>query len=749
MAGRYEMVNNKSTAYEDHFEHLEEVSKYFSILALVRYLENDREPGEIVDDKEEQKKHHAILSSSRRKCSRLLKRIEHRTRLTIEAGEVELPLESIQKRFELSDFEKNVLAVVICSRISTSFAEELVQLCNSRSVDIKTVLILLCTSLRESVSARKYFMPKGKLLSFGLIKIEHQRTRQTANEFLDLTIEPSSRIYSRIIGEDEENGELAPFLKLLELNVKLDDVVLPASIKKTAFQLVSKRSSYSEKWEEWGLNEIKPCGESTVLLFSGPEGSGRKLLARALAEETGAVCLHVNVNRMLGERYSSFDIVSSQIFNEARLRQAIVLLDEADALFDDRNSTEMFHFVNEIEDFNGVTIFIADSKYQLNEKFQNSLTREFEFPVPDTESREILWRQLIPANTPVSSDLDLGRIAKDFELTGGSIEKAIIEASLHVFDNPANESELTQDNLSSSATCQLGKIKENGRSDRRRIRFTSSRDADNSDTSELLDSCIPSVCMNDVVLPGKVMQQVQDIIAAANKKDTVFDEWGFGSRIKAGQSISAIFQGESGTGKTLTAEVIAGELNMKLSTVQTSSLISKWLGESEKNIASVFRKIDDKSVLFFDEADSIFTSRIDDGESHAEFVNRRISCLLKEIELFSGVILLATNFPGLIDTAFERRIRFKIQFPRPDATARETIWRRNVPDKAPLSDDVDFAELAEEYEFTGGQIRNVLLRAAFSAANREIPINQELLASASDEERPFTKNNSFGFIIRE
>ena len=263
--------------------------------------------------------------------------------------------------------------------------------------------------------------------------------------------------------------------------------------------------------------------------------------------------------------------------------------------------------------------------------------------------------------------------------------------------------------------------------------------------TDLFDISRSSVFMKDVILPVRVERQILEIIKAAEQQTRVFDEWGFGSGTGSGRSISVLFQGESGTGKTLTAEAVASELNRKLCTVRGSSIISRWLGDSEKQIVQVFRGADENAVIFFDEADSIFTSRIEMDDSHSDTINRRVSCLLREIEMFSGVVILATNYPGLIDTAFERRIRFKVNFTRPGSKAREAIWRVNIPDGAPVADDVDFAELGKEYEFTGGQIRSVILRAAFSAASRGVSLNRELLCLAADDEQPFSRKRSMGF----
>ena len=738
------MANKKNSAYKDNYEYLWELQRYYRALTDVRILEKDLQTGEFPEG--DVKLHRTNLTSTRRECTGSRNRIEHRIILTLDAGEVELPLETIQRQFNLNAFEKNVLGIVTCSQLYPDLSEHLSKLSGNTDIDVKTVLTLFCDTLRERITARNCLMSEGNLLKNGLLQSDYLRSVQIESIFQRSDLQTSIRIYNRILGENTDNGELAAISSMLEPADKLDDVILPQSIKDDALQFINKHGKCIENRDEQCPDANGTWRGSAVLLLSGPDGSGRKTLAEALAAENGSRCFLVNTKAMIDSRESTVNELSREIFTEARIQDAIVLLEGSDRLFSSENGSELEMLRNRIQHFGGITILTSIRKYRLKEIFRNSMTLELELPVPDSCAREIIWRKLMPMNVSVADDVDLGKIAKDFELTGGSIKETLFHASLEGMSSPSYEYELTQKNLISCATDQRRVMNNSLQHEAEFSPFFSWGRNDTGISQESLSAISPSVCLEDVILPAEIMNQIKSIINAADKQDTVFNAWGFGEKIKSGQSVSAIFHGESGTGKTLTAEVIAGELNMKLCTVQTSSLISKWVGESEKNIASIFRDIDDRSVLFFDEADSIFISRMEEGSSTAEYINRRISCLLKEIESFKGIVILATNFPGLIDTAFERRIRFKVNFPRPDAAAREAIWLRNIPDNAPLAENVNFTELAQEYDFTGGQIRSVLLRAAFAAAGGGNSLNRELLVNAADEERPFNKESSFGFM---
>jgi SpoVK/Ycf46/Vps4 family AAA+-type ATPase len=187
--------------------------------------------------------------------------------------------------------------------------------------------------------------------------------------------------------------------------------------------------------------------------------------------------------------------------------------------------------------------------------------------------------------------------------------------------------------------------------------------------------------------------------------------------------VSALLYGPPGTGKTMTAEVIAGDLNLELYKVDLSMVVSKYIGETEKNLGAVFNEAQSmNAVLFFDEADALFGKRTEISDSHDRYANIEVSYLLQRIETYEGIVLLASNLKGNIDDAFVRRFRFIIELPFPDCENRHKIWLRQFPSSAPLELDIEFSAIAETYQLSGGNIKNAALRAAFSAAADSVPI---------------------------
>jgi AAA+ superfamily predicted ATPase len=226
-----------------------------------------------------------------------------------------------------------------------------------------------------------------------------------------------------------------------------------------------------------------------------------------------------------------------------------------------------------------------------------------------------------------------------------------------------------------------------------------------------------AVRLAEVVLPADRKAQLVEIVAHLRFAAQVLNSWGFGAQLPYGRGVAALFHGPSGTGKTMAAHAIANELGTTIYQVDLSRVINKYVGESEKHLDAVFTDAERAgAVLLFDEADALFGKRTEIKGSQEHYANNQIAYLLQRMEAFLGLAILTTNLRQNIDQGFVRRLRFSIEFPRPDAAAREDIWRRCLPKEAPLASDVSLRVLAKRLEITGGNIRQVTLRAAFAAA---------------------------------
>jgi SpoVK/Ycf46/Vps4 family AAA+-type ATPase len=223
------------------------------------------------------------------------------------------------------------------------------------------------------------------------------------------------------------------------------------------------------------------------------------------------------------------------------------------------------------------------------------------------------------------------------------------------------------------------------------------------------------------------------IAAQVRQRIQVYESWGFAAGARRGLGISALFAGPSGTGKTLAAEVIAGALDLDVYRIDLSAVVSKWIGETEKNLKRVFDAAEDSSaILLFDEADSLFGKRAEVKDSHDRYANIEVSYLLQRMETYRGLAILTTNLRAHIDHAFLRRLRFVVEFPFPGAAERRAIWRLTLPPKAPCA-GIDFDRLAQ-LSVSGGSIRNIALNAAFIAADAAMPITMNHIQIAAQGE---------------
>lgn len=233
-----------------------------------------------------------------------------------------------------------------------------------------------------------------------------------------------------------------------------------------------------------------------------------------------------------------------------------------------------------------------------------------------------------------------------------------------------------------------------------------------------------------LVLPKAETQLLEHIASQVAGRSQVYDEWGFRGRVSRGLGISALFAGESGTGKTLAAEVLAHHLKLPLYRIDLSTVVSKWVGETEKNTRRIFDAAENGGgILFFDEADALFGKRTEVQHSQDRFANIEINFLLQRMEAYRGLVILATNLKSALDTAFVRRLRFIVNFPYPGRADRERIWRGIFPDGAPV-DELDFARLAS-LNVAGGSVQNIALTAAFLASSRKSRITMAVVLDAA------------------
>ena len=265
---------------------------------------------------------------------------------------------------------------------------------------------------------------------------------------------------------------------------------------------------------------------------------------------------------------------------------------------------------------------------------------------------------------------------------------------------------------------------------------TAARESSTRDLDGIAEEVATDYRWDDLVLPPGTRRRVVELAEAVRHRHRVFDVWSFGRLTGGHASVRALFSGPSGTGKTMSAAVVAGDLGLPLYRVDLSAVVSKYVGETEKNIERILAAAESSNaMLLFDEADALFGKRTEVKDAHDRYANIETAFLLQRIESFDGVVVLATNLAGNLDEAFGRRIHFQVEFPVPDQTLRARLWRHAVPATAPVADDFDPDFLAGMFTMTGGDIRNAALMAAFLAAREDTPIAMSHLVRALARQR--------------
>jgi SpoVK/Ycf46/Vps4 family AAA+-type ATPase len=269
-----------------------------------------------------------------------------------------------------------------------------------------------------------------------------------------------------------------------------------------------------------------------------------------------------------------------------------------------------------------------------------------------------------------------------------------------------------------------------------RARFaTALKEVASEGLSHLAERIEPIFLLEQVVLPPDRHQQLTEIVDNVRLAPRVLDDWKFGKQLPFGRGVTALFFGPSGTGKTMAAIGIAHRLGIQILRLDLSRVVSKYIGDTEKNIDRVFTEAQRSgSAILIDEADALLGKRSEVKDAHDRYANIEVAFLLQRMEAYRGLAIMTTNMKQTLDSAFLRRLRFIIEFPRPTVEARERIWRQCLPDDSHVLDDAAFRQLARKIDLTGGHIRQITLRAAFMAAAAGTQITLAHVAHAATAE---------------
>ena len=667
----------------------------------------------------------ARLRRLKTKEARLRSGIDGRLKATRASGN-DIALDRLQHLYGLDDFERTLVLLTVAPTHTRKASDWMEGLDSSRfggDLTVETAFAFMQIPFKERIERRKIFAASAPLFANDVLELDSVARFAKPDDLLSSGIAITSRTFAFVLGDESLSDEFLEFSSLEHPKASLDQVVLPSDTKRRILAVVDHHEEFLRRRREWGFDDIVRYGRGIFMLFHGASGTGKTMTAHAIADHLGKKLLCVDIPTFI--QSTSSGEFFPKLFRESRLRDAVLFFDECESIFGSRQNgnTLMTLLLTEMERFEGIAIMATNLPAMLDEALDRRILVKVQFPEPDIEARTQIWKRHLPDSAPLGDDVDVQRLANRFDLTGGLIKNAVLGAIAESVQDQGDEHPLlTMAHLERAATDQ---------------------------TSRPLDNNVPMIQpkarLTDVILPPNVRAQVEELIDAARHRATVLSGWGIGEHLSYGKGVSALFSGPPGTGKTLCAEAIAAELNHPLLSIPVQTVLSKWVGQAEKNLAHVFKQAGThRAVLLLDEADSLLKERGKDGASRHD--DSLVNTLLSLIERHDGVVLLTTNLVEHLDPALARRLTYHMQLPFPDAEARAAIWKRLLPNTAPVNGTIDLVKLGQAHRLTGGHIKNAVFKAAFRAARTKAKITQSMLDEAAQQEsQEFTNSRPIGF----
>jgi len=586
--------------------------------------------------------------------------------------------EAIGRLFGLDSFERDVLLLALAPEVDPDISPLYAYVQDDARKPFATphLALTLFATERSAAELRQYFLPDAPLRRFRLVAPDPMSGGSLGSRPLLL----DGRVADYLMGTDRLDDRVS----------RVTEPLRPAPLAPAHIALVERLKAWSESRStnfEW-----------PVLNLIGRRGSGLRSVVEAFCHGAGISPHLVSLDR-LPELGPDLDDLIPLMAREATLLQLAYV-------FDVRSAEGSHAAVRDlVARLPGPVLVVSERPWKTDCQ-RVAVTA----PSLTAADKVAMWHGALDG-VPNSLNGDVGAIVQQFEPGPAAIAGAVQLASSRLDDRTGRV--LSFDDL-----------------------WDACREYGAEELQELAQRIVPASSWEDIVLPEDALWQLREIAGQVANRPSVYEAWGFGRSLSRGRGVSVLFSGPSGTGKTMAAEVLAEHFRLELYRIDLAGVVSKYIGETEKNLRRVFDAAERSgAILFFDEADALFGKRSEVRDSHDRYANIEIDYLLQRMDDYRGVAILATNQKSLLDPAFLRRLRFLVDFPFPHAALRRRIWERAFPSDAPI-DGVDYEVLAG-LEIAGGNIRNIALAAAFLAADEGRAIGMPHVIHAA--RREFTK----------
>ena len=646
------------------------------------YIPDDHVDSLLGKDRASPESHSSDLDRITRQFAQAREEVNARIQASLRAG-VRLPLLELASLFRLSEFDAAVLLIAAAPEVNLRYEVLYSYVQNDvtrKRPTVQLAMDLLCSGHEDRLGARAALGPQGTLLRHRLVHL-YEDPQDREAPFPAHYLKAEARIVDFLLEIPSLDASLLPFTERDASHNEISDLDLQP-------ELQSQVGSITRFLRDQG----------GVICFQGPYGVGKRAAASAVCAELGRPLLVADMAQAVASGAALAGILPLLV-REALLQGAGLLLNHFEAQLSDDQKDRALQAVlaRELRGAAFPVFLASEVPWQPTGEWPELCFFSFEIPLPGFSLRLRHWRQeLGNEGQALDADASATLLANKFALSGGAIQNAARQARhLHRLRG-LNGQQFSIAELESSARAQS-----------------------NQSLRRLAQKIETAHTWSDIVIPGKAMQQLESIHAAAKYRHVVYSDWGFDAKLYLGKGLNVLFCGPSGTGKTMAASILACELGLELYKIDLSTVVSKYIGETEKHLNRIFSEArTSNSILFFDEADALFGKRSEVKDAHDRYANIEVAYLLQKMEEYDGIVVLATNLRKNLDDAFTRRVHYIVEFPFPDAHHRELIWRSIMPQEALLDGNINFGFLARQFDLAGGNIRNIALAAAFLAAGQ-------------------------------
>ncbi|MBN2393304.1 MAG: ATP-binding protein [Anaerolineae bacterium] len=597
-----------------------------------------------------------------------------------------LRLEYLRTTFGLTQFEYDAFLVCLAPALDSKYEKVYSYLQDDvtrKRPTVNLVLDLLGDPGPARLLALACFANDAPLFKHRLLKATMDPTASTS-QLLGQALSPDKTVVNWLLGEYKPDVDMQPYVTLTAPKTNETHSLLTETICST-FDIPP---------------ELPP-----VFVFRGPDKMLQTTAAEFFVVRQQQPLLSVDLAGLAGA--GLVPLVALQLaLRDALLTGAVPFLAGWDAVMVE--GAPPLPLLDALFEHPGPVIVAGERAWHPHGIERERKLVWLDFPIPDFAQRYALWQYYLNRDH-ITEMPDITDLAGQFLLTSGQIRDAVATAG----DIAA----------------------QHGQSLRRRHLFAAARAHSNPHLSGLARKIEPRYTWDDIILPADQLTLLHEIVATVRGRATVMEAWGVGKKLAASNGVTTLFAGPPGTGKTMAAEVIANDLNLDLYKIDLSTVVSKYIGETEKNLERIFTEAQSSNaILFFDEADALFGKRSEVKDAHDRYANIETSYLLQRMEAYDGVTILSTNLRANLDEAFSRRLQFAVDIPFPEEEYRLRIWTTLFPPDVPRETDLDFRLLAHRFKLAGGNIRNIIVAAAFLAAAAGSPVTMHHLLHATRRE---------------